>query len=248
MKYINLCDNYFSSFSEPDKKKLIILTNNNLYLINPNNNNKYFERLFYQMKEFQFDWQFLSLSGAFTLNYNIIQKLNISEYNQMSLIKLDLSFCDLNTNAISNILNKNLCLFNLKSLNLKGNHIDESFFKVLYEFSLNYISLKKIKKIYLNNNDINDCDFSYLKNIVKNYKYLIKIILTKNPFNNKYKLLESQGNIICRNRKNFEDFIYFIDEINSINKKKVMVKFDTINENNVNVNDKFKEIINIDDN
>ena len=86
-------------------------------------------------------------------NYDKLKELNLSLF-QYSINSINLSCCNLTDDKIFELLENNLCLFNLKELKLSANEITNKFFTEFTNKKI-YNLFPKLKFIDLSSNNIN---------------------------------------------------------------------------------------------
>ncbi len=98
IKLINLAYNNLNKSCTQmlKKEKTMVLANNNIYLTSIDNIDSYYQRIKYQLSAFNYGMNYLSLSGLFNINTkgNILS-IDINSNIQISVTKLDLSYCSL---------------------------------------------------------------------------------------------------------------------------------------------------------
>ena len=165
-------------------KDKLILFNDNIFITNNKNNNiKYINYLNKQLANLDFELKTLHLGFTYDkekLQY--LEQLRLSPGIKISLIKLDLSFCGLTTDALVNFLKNNFGLFSLQSLKLKYNCIDSSLFEKLLS---DEILLEKLNIMDLSENEIS-CnkyeDSVGLVKFIEKYQNLKKIKFINSTF------------------------------------------------------------------
>ena len=193
MKVLDLSDNNISNFTffstisplyEKKKMNCAVLMSNNIFVTNNKVNNlDYRKYIHLVLKTFKYKIKKLNL----TLLYNKdtiaeLATLRITPSVKISLIKLNLSFCGLQTETIWKFFQNNYGLLNLVSLNLSYNFISNNFFTLC---SGQDILLEKLKVIDLSNNKINCQDINELIQVNKfigNYQKLKRLKMQKNDF------------------------------------------------------------------
>ena len=156
-KVLDLTDNNITNKNQFDKynKKIqnaIYFMSSNLFISNNlETNNEYLDYINNKLKNFKYGLKKLSLSYAYSIKNNSkLVKLRMSPEVKISLVKIDLSYCGLNTKTIVDFFKNNFGLFNLKYLNLNYNNLDFNFFILMVN---NKIILNKLKGINLSNNN-----------------------------------------------------------------------------------------------
>jgi len=193
MKVLDLSDNnisnvtFFSTLSplyEKKKMNCAILMSNNIFISNNKESNRDYRKYIHLVLK-TFKYKIKKLNLALLYNKDTIAELatlRISPSVKISLIKLNLSFCGIQTETIWKFFQNNYGLLNLVSLNLSFNFISNNFFTLC---SGQDILLEKLKVIDLSNNKIN-CqninDFIKINNFIYNYQKLKTIKIQKNDF------------------------------------------------------------------
>ena len=124
----------------------------------------------------------LNLSGIFhkkSLHNEYLFKLDLSKVKN-SIVELDLSFCNLTDDEVCKLLTKQFSLKNLKKLNLSNNNLTDDFFKLLMENNSKEI-YHNLKHIDLSNNNIQFCNIKDIKNFVKLFDSIKRIIIYDTP-------------------------------------------------------------------
>jgi hypothetical protein len=143
----NLMNNWIS------KKGKIVLFNNNIFITNCSANNiRYIEYLERELQHLDSGLKSLDLCFTFDKeNRNELEKLKLSPSIKVSLIELNLSYCELSTDIVINFLKNNFGLFSLKELNLKNNYIEIDIFE---KINCDEIKLDNLTSIDLSENEI----------------------------------------------------------------------------------------------
>ena len=188
LKMINLCNNCLSkpSMTSLKKNKTIIFTNNNIYLTNQTNNDLYYETLKNQLSEFDYGIKTLNLSGMFNVfNRSKLLDIKINSSIQISVKKLDLSYCSLDCETLFKFFTINPGFLELRSLDINGNLLSDDFFSLYLKNKL-HTYFTKLSHLYISANEIKGTDFRSIAEFIKENKCLTRIIITKNPFSNAY--------------------------------------------------------------
>ena len=140
---------------------------------------------------------------------SFFEELNINNSLLINLKKLDLSYNGLSCDTLFSFLGKNKECLNLRTLNLIGNDIDDTFFEKYLNLGLNKI-FSNLNKLYLNDNNIgNDTKINYkdeepiskmeceqdiyklrlIYRFISENKNLKKLTINKNPISNKYTII-----------------------------------------------------------
>ena len=176
-----------------NKKGKIILFNNNIFITNcSENNNRYIEYLKRELLNLDYGLKALDLRFTFDKeNRNELEKFKLSPSIKVSLINLNLSYCELKTDTVINFLKNNFGLFSMKKLNLKYNNIEIDIFE---KINCDEIKLDNLTSINLSENKIafleNDnkeinifTEYSdHLINFIKKHQKLEKIKLFYSRF------------------------------------------------------------------
>ena len=218
----NLATNYFTELDNTDNN-IIILQSGNFFLMDEifceqyynNLKNKLFNINDYSLKNLTLSYMpILSSSSFFT-------KVKINHALLINLQTLNLNYNGLSCDIFFSFIEKNKECLNLRSLNLIGNEIDDTFFEKYLNFGLNKI-FSNLNKLYLSDNEIgNSSEINYKdedpiakkefeKDIYKlrlmyrfilENKYLKKITINKNPISEKHKVLYESGNEFFNDRE-----------------------------------------------
>ena len=151
---------------------------NNTGLLKGNHINTYIKYLIEALPKLNYPLKSINMSGLFYKSscHNLITSINLNKF-QRSLIELDLSFCNITDNEISNLLLNEFRLINIKKINLSNNKLTDELFSLLIN-NKSYDIYNQLKIIDLSNNNIRLSN----KNInifVKSFDSL-KIIIIKN--------------------------------------------------------------------
>ena len=220
------------------KKKInfISFMSKNIFIYNvKDNNKKYIKYLNENLPLIDYKLRKMNLSFVYNKNnQEEISKLNFSHSINISLTKLNLSFCGLNCETLSKFFTNNFGLINLKKLNLNHNFISMDFFSLFTkedELSL----IDKIEKI--------DLSFNSLKCESKKDLEKMNVFLENNKC---LKILKFKNNLILNIFLKNQDKKEYNDEINKFinisEKKKIRIKCQQeINE--LIDKDRFKQIL-----
>ena len=199
LKIINLSNNNLSKpiMSLGKKSKTIVLANNNIYLTSKKNCQAYYETLKNQLEQFDYEMKYLSLSGIFTTytKQNICD-LKINANIQISVKKLDLSYCSLDCETLFKFFANNPGFLELRVLNLTGNALTDDFFRDFLNKNL-HIYFQKLSHLYLTDNQIDGKDFGTVSKFIDENKYLTRLTLCMNPFGQNYSAVNTSkiGNV-----------------------------------------------------
>ena len=188
IKLINLAYNNLNKSCTQmlKKEKTMVLANNNIYLTSIDNIDSYYQRIKYQLSAFNYGMNYLSLSGLFNINTkgNILS-IDINSNIQISVTKLDLSYCSLTCETLFKFFENNPGFLELRSLNLSNNNLTDDFFSLFLKNKLN-LYFQKLSHLNLSGNAIKGTDFASVAEFIKENKYLTKLDLGKNPFAKDY--------------------------------------------------------------
>ena len=244
LKFLNLSSNNIPTGTLmqthiKDKDKLALF-NDNIFITNCSNNNDiYINYLKDKLPKFDFGLKSLNLCFAYDKEREEhFRKLKLSPTLKISLINLDLSFCGLSTQSITEFLGNNFGLFNLKKLKLNFNNINSDIFKKLCE---NNILLENLKIIDLSENFIECKKYEEnveLINFIEKYQKIEKIKLVNSGFFNMWNInLDSEE---------YRDL--YIKFNNNLKEKKRKFIFMIDNGNNYFIEDEFKNLFYCKDN
>jgi hypothetical protein len=149
-------------------------------------------------------------------NSSFFNKLKINHALLINLQTLNLSYNGLSCDIFFSFIEKNKECLNLRTLNLIGNELDDTFFEKYLNFGLNKI-FSNLNKLYLNDNKIgNNSEINFKdeapvskrdfeKDIYKLrliYKFIVenknlkKLTINKNPISGKYKVLYDEDEFL----------------------------------------------------
>ena len=200
----NLNSYYFSDLQNDD---ILILQSGNFFLMDDslcqiyysNIRNKLANTDYLSLRKLDLSYMPTLFSNSFLSNININHSLFIN------LKKLNLSYNGISCDTLFNFFEKNKECLKLRTLNLNGNQLDDTFFERFLNLGLNKI-FSNLKKLYLNDNNIgcnDEIDYKdeepiskkeYEKDIYKlrlMYKFIcenknLKLIsINKNPISEK---------------------------------------------------------------
>ena len=166
------------------EKNKVVLFNDNLFISNnSDNNDKYIQYLNERLPNIDTRLKVLHLSFTYDEEKQLkIKELKLSPSIKVSLIKLDLSFCGLQTDIVISFLKNNFGLFSLKNLNLKYNIIKSDIFqKILCDD----IILENLNSFDLSQNIITCEKYNEnesLVNFIKKHQNLEKLKLIESYF------------------------------------------------------------------
>jgi len=215
LKFINCCNNNFNKSYLSKIDQIQSLESGNWFLLEPSICKEYFSKLKQNLKSNEndkFKTNYLSISympkeqSLFYFNDLIINELIITR-----LKELDLSCNGLNCNIFFKFVNSNQEFVNLRSLDLNGNELDDTFFERFLELN----NFNKLEHLNLNSNKIGDMnikieyrdqvpiDKKYAKDkdkelvyklrliykFIHKYNCLTKLSITKNPISELYSVI-----------------------------------------------------------
>lgn len=216
LKFINCCNNNLNKSYLGKIEQIKSLESGNWFLLEPKACKEYYNKLKQDIKNNEndkFKTNYLNISympkeqSLLFFNDFIINNLVITR-----LKKLDLSCNGLDCNTFFKFVNNNQEFSNLRSLNLSGNELDDTFFERLLEYN----NFNKLEHLNLNSNKIGDMkikieyrdkipiDSKYAKEkdkelvyklrliykFIQKYNYLTKLTITKNPISDYYSLIQ----------------------------------------------------------
>ena len=160
LKFIDCCHNNLGNnyLADLDKNKdILILQSGNFFLLDDELCNEYFTNLKNKLMNINsFSFIKLNLSYLSTKFSTIFFKeLNINIPLLIKLKKLNLSYNGLDCDTFFSFIGKNKECLNLRSLNLIGNNLDDTFFEKYLNLDLNKI-FSNLQNLYLNDNKIGD--------------------------------------------------------------------------------------------
>ncbi len=188
IKILDLTDNnltnytFFENIKSQKNIKCILFLSNNMFLINnKNNTNRYLTYIHDKLGKFNSKIKKINLSFMYDkASKPILLKLKLSPMIKISLIRLNLAHCGLDSEIVCNFLNNNFGLLNLKILNLCNNLIELKFFQLIKNIDL---SLEKISCLDLSLNDIHSLTYDDYLNI--------ELFVNKHPNLRKIKMQET---------------------------------------------------------
>ena len=188
IKVLDLCDNnltnytFFEGIRSQKNIKCVLFLSNNMFLTNnKNNRNRYLKYLHERLANYKSKIKKLNLSFLYDKDTKQeLLRLKLSPIFKISLMKLNLSYCGLNSDIVCKFLNNNFGLLNLKILNLSNNFIELKFFELIKTVDL---SLEKLTCLDLSLNDIHSMTIDDYQNI--------EFFINKHPNLKKIKLQET---------------------------------------------------------
>ena len=219
LKFISCCKNNLNKSYLSKIGQIQSLESGNWFLLEPKACKEYYNKLKQNLKSNEnekFKTNYLNISympkEQSLLYFN---DLFINELVITRIKKLDLSCNGLNCSTFFRFVNSNQEFANLRSLNLNGNELDDTFFERLLELN----NFNKLEHLYLNSNKIGDIntkieyrdqapiDKKYAKDkekeliyklrliykFIQKYNCLTKLTITKNPISEFYSVIPEQN-------------------------------------------------------
>jgi hypothetical protein len=206
----NLTSNYFNELNNTNNN-IIILQSGNFFLMDDDLCVQYYNNLQNKLSNINnCSLKYLFLSYIPTIySSSFFNKLKINHALLINLQTLNLSYNGLSCDIFFSFIEKNKECLNLRTLNLIGNELDDTFFEKYLNFGLNKI-FSNLNKLYLsdnkigNNSEINFKDKDpiskrdFEKDIYKlrlMYQFIVEnkslkiLTINKNPISEKYKVL-----------------------------------------------------------
>ena len=225
---------FFENIKSQKNIKCILFLCNNLFLTNnKNNTHKYITYINDKLGKYNSKIKKINLSFMYDKTSKpILLKLKLSPMIKISLIKLNLAYCGLDSEVVCNFLNHNFGLLNLKILNLCNNFIELKFFKLIQNIDL---SLEKLSCLDLSLNDIHSLTYDDYLNI--------ELFVNKHPNLKKIKMQETiflQDLLILNQNEP--------DKAGDINKNLINKEFKfVVEKDNTLMIEQFKELFEIKD-
>ena len=199
----------FNNFSRPIlnqlNEKILVLLNNNIFLTDNNLRNDYFNKLNNQITNFDYGVKFLSFNSLFSKAFNKINEISISENMIIAIKILDLSYCSLTNEMLFEFFRKNIGCFNLSSLYLKGNELNDDFFSLFLNNNMQDI-IRKLQYINLYDNNIEGNNLDIVYEFITKNKNLSFLNICNNPLSDNYQILNDE-NIITKEELNLDSEI-----------------------------------------
>ena len=212
LKCINCCNNNFNKSFLNDYSKIIGLESGNLFMLDSELKDSYYSQLKDKLtkdKKDPYRMSYLNITYIPTIKaINYFNDFNINENIMIYLKKLDLSYNGLTCDTFFKFIEQNKGFINLRTLKLKGNNLDDTFFE---KYSENDTIFHKLDHLYLDSNDIgnNTTKINYKDDIpinqsfsggneelvyklrliykfIEKNKFLTKLTITKNPISQQY--------------------------------------------------------------
>ena len=223
LKLIDCSNNNFSSnyFNELQNDDTIILQSGNIFLMEDSLCEQYYNNIknkLINIDSFSFRKLYLSYMPT-TYSNTFFSEIKINHALFINLKKLNLSYNGLSCKTLFRFLERNKECLNLRTLNLNGNELDDTFFEKFLNLRLNKI-FSNLKKLYLNDNKIGD-----------NYEieYKDEEPITKTEFEKDIYKLRLIYKFICENNNL---------QLITINKNPFSEKNIVVYENNENLDNK----------
>ena len=250
LKCVNCCYNSFTRNNFSSNPSILVLQGGNPYLTNVNSSKEYYTDLGKKLNTYQLNMIYLNLSYLpSVLSNDYLSDLKINDTILLGLKKIDLSYNNISNNVFFNFIDNNKGIFNLKSLNLSGNKLDDLFFEIYLNFKLNN-KFTKLIRLHLDDNLFGDDNVEVTYNpeegkIINNkinkirllYRFILEnkvlteLSIIKNTIFNDFKLLELNKNYENQLKKDDKGNIV----INCLNsflwkiKKELLIKGDDQN-------------------
>ena len=161
LKTINLSNNNLSSDDFGSLKDIIVLQSGNIFLSNRNLSKKYYEELSNKLNQFN-NIKLTCLNLSYIPNIissEYFSNLKINDTILLGLKKLDFSYNNITNKIFFDFIENNKGLLNIKSINLRGNKLNDMFMEIYLNQNLNN-KFTKLKKINLEENLLGDDDIT----------------------------------------------------------------------------------------
>ena len=218
LEYISFANNYINKV---DFNQFIFQVKNTFYEIREMNfqknniykfsfspeflRNDYFNKLNNQITNFDYGVKFLSFNSLFSKAFNKINEISISENMIIAIKILDLSYCSLTNEMLFEFFRKNIGCFNLSSLYLKGNELNDDFFSLFLNNNMQDI-IRKLQYINLYDNNIEGNNLDIVYEFITKNKNLSFLNICNNPLSDNYQILNDE-NIITEEELNLDSEI-----------------------------------------
>ena len=239
----NLSADYFTELENDNE--IIILQSGNCFLMDDSLCEEYYSNIKYKLlNNDSACLRKLDLSYMPTIYSNsFLSEININHALFIKLKKLNLSYNGLSCNTLFNFFEKNKECLNLRTLNLMGNELDDTFFEKFLNLGLNKI-FSNLNKLYLNDNKIgNDEEINY-----KDEEPIVKKEYEKDIYKLRlmYKFISENKNLkiitINKNPISDKNIIIYDDNEDLDNKEEYFIK----NKNNeIIINDFYSFLLKI---
>jgi hypothetical protein len=228
LKVINMSTNAFSKsyFSQFKKEKTLLLLGNNNYLTHKVNNEQYYDFLKYQLENFDYGLEYLTLNGLFCKETcHRLPEIRIHKSIQISVKKLDLSNCSLDDETVIKFFKTNPGFFDLRYLKLNDNYLTDDFFQLFIDNKL-HLNFPKLKTILFTSNEISGDNFKVIHEFILKNTALARLVLLKNPLSKKIKIpnkkdkkiLPKDNVIVNEKKEKLNDFALILKDVEEMNK------------------------------
>ena len=207
LKFINLCYNNFTSSCFNEYKDTVVLLSGSAFLMDNVLCANYYSELERKLNKTPLAIKNLCLSyGPKSFSEKYITNVRIDNSLLVNLLYLDLSFNHMNCDTFFSFIKNNKRILNIKSFNLSGNELDDTFFEKYLENNY-YKMFQYLENLNLNNNLIgeeNDIIYKDEDPIKEDYKsfekiiYKLRLIYKFINENKNLKLISITRNPICK--------------------------------------------------
>ena len=207
LKFINLCYNNFTSSCFNEYKDTVVLLSGSAFLMDNVLCANYYSELERKLNKTPLAIKNLCLSyGPKSFSEKYITNVRIDNSLLVNLLYLDLSFNHMNCDTFFSFIKNNKRILNIKSFNLSGNELDDTFFEKYLENNY-YNMFQYLENLDLNNNLIggeNDIIYKDEAPIKEDYKsfekiiYKLRLIYKFINENKNLKLISITRNPICK--------------------------------------------------
>ena len=207
LKIINMCYNNFTSSCFNEYKNILVLLSGNIFLMDNVLCGNYYSEL-----EKKFNIALPSINNLClsyapkTFSQNYISNVKIGNSILINLLYLDLSYNHMNCDTFFSFIKNNKRCLNMKSLNLNGNELDDTFFEKYIDNNYNEL-FDNLEILNLNNNlvggetDITFKDDLPIRDDYKMYEkiiYKLRLIYKFINLNKNLKIFSITRNPICK--------------------------------------------------
>ena len=212
LKFINCCNNNFNKSYLNEYSKIIGLESGNLFMLDSELKDTYYSQLKDKLTNDRKDpyrMSYLNITYIPTIKtINYFNDFNINENIMIYLKKLDLSYNGLTCDTFFKFIGQNKGFINLRTLKLKGNNLDDTFFERYSEkdtifhkldhlyldsnnlgnniTKINYKDDLPINQLYSGGNEELVYKLRLIYKFIEKNKYLTKLTITKNPISQLY--------------------------------------------------------------
>ena len=206
IKVLDLTNNNFSSYilfngilsQKKDNQKIVLLSNNTFLNNNKTNSNNYRKYIAENLNKLECKIKKLNLSFLYNKeSINKLLDLRISPMIQISLIKLDLSYCGLENDNVCYFLKNNFGLLNLEIFNLSNNFLTIKIFNLILKIDT---SLENLTTLDLSMNNIDSLTYEEYKDLerfIDKHSHFKKIKLQETTFSQDLLLLSTNEKEEC---------------------------------------------------